>query len=71
MPLQAALFEAASALGTVGLTLGVTPDLSAPCQLVLVFLMYCGRVGGLTLIYAVSTNGKNTAQYPVEQVTVG
>ena len=72
VPLQAALFEAASALGTVGLTLGLTPDLSAPCQLVLVFLMYCGRVGGLTLIYAVLAGSAPIAsQLPQEKVTVG
>lgn len=72
VPLQAALFEAASALGTVGLTLGLTPDLSAPCQLVLVFLMYCGRVGGLTLIYAVLAGSAPIAsQLPREKVTVG
>ena len=66
-----ALFEAASAIGTVGLSLGGTAGLSAPSRLILIFLMYFGRVGGLTLIYAVSANGKPAAQYPLEQVTVG
>ena len=51
--LEAALFETASALGTVGLTLGVTPGLGGVSRLILIFLMYFGRVGGLTLIYAV------------------
>ena len=69
--MMAALFETASAIGTVGLSLAGTAELSVPSRLILMCLMYFGRVGGLTLIYAVSTNGKNTAQYPVEQVTVG
>jgi len=72
LPLMAALFESASAIGTVGLSLGGTAALSAPSRFILIFLMYFGRVGGLTLLYAVSSNGQNTAaQYPQEQVTVG
>ncbi len=69
--LMAALFESASAIGTVGLSLGGTAALSAPSRFILIFLMYFGRVGGLTLIYAVSTTRRNSAQYPQEQVTVG
>lgn len=69
--LMAALFESASAIGTVGLSLGGTAALSATSRLILIFLMYFGRVGGLTLIYAVSAKGKTASQYPMEQVTVG
>ncbi len=70
--LMAALFEAASAIGTVGLSLGGTAALSAPSRLVLIFLMYFGRVGGLTLIYAVAAKGvPSGTQYPQESVTVG
>lgn len=69
--LSAALFEAASAIGTVGLTLGFTPGLSKISQAVLIFLMYAGRVGGLTMIYAVSVGTPAVSQYPQEQVTVG
>ena len=68
----AALFETASALGTVGLTLGVTPGLGGVSRLILIFLMYFGRVGGLTLIYAVlPDSGAAPAQLPQERVTVG
>lgn len=42
------LFEAASALGTVGLSTGITPALSAIGKLVIIFLMFCGRLGPLT-----------------------
>ncbi|MGM9662652.1 MAG: TrkH family potassium uptake protein [Oscillospiraceae bacterium] len=70
LPLLTALFEAGSAIGTVGLSMGVTAGLSVPSQLILIFLMYFGRVGGLTMIYAVS-NAAEGPQYPQEQVTVG
>ncbi len=45
-------FETASAVGTVGLTLGITPQLGILSRIVLIILMFMGRVGGLTLIYA-------------------
>ena len=69
--LMEALFETASAVGTVGLTLGATPTLGTMSKLILIFLMYFGRVGGLTLIYAM-LSGKNrqTSMYPQEKVTV-
>lgn len=71
VPLQAAFFESASALATVGLSLGITPSLSVPSQLILIFLMYLGRVGGLTLIFAVAIRDDSLAKLPQEQVTVG
>ena len=66
------LYEAASAVGTVGLTLGITPGLHVFSQTVLIILMYLGRVGGLTLIYAVfSGRDKGNAKLPLEKITVG
>ncbi|MBD9242453.1 MAG: Trk family potassium uptake protein [Clostridiales bacterium] len=72
LPLSSCLYEAASAVGTVGLTLGITPQLHIPSQMVLIALMYLGRVGGLTLIYA-ALSGKKTsnAKLPLEEITVG
>lgn len=72
LPLSSCLYEAASAVGTVGLTLGITPQLHVPSQMVLIALMYLGRVGGLTLIYA-ALSGKKTsnAKLPLEEITVG
>ena len=69
--LSAALFETASAIGTVGLSLGLTSNLSTLSQIILVFLMYFGRVGGLTLIYAVINTPPVPAQLPQERITVG
>ena len=72
VPILSALFESASAIGTVGLSLGITAELSAASRLILIFLMYFGRVGGLTMIYAVASGAApGIAQLPRERVTVG
>ena len=72
LPLLDCLYEAASAVGTVGLTLGITPGLHTFSKIVLIILMYLGRVGGLTLIYAVFSGKKGeNAKLPVEKITVG
>ncbi len=58
-------FETASAVGTVGLTLGITPQLGILSRIVLIILMFMGRVGGLTLIYAAfSGNGNSYSKFP-------
>ncbi|MDO4328959.1 MAG: potassium transporter TrkG [Lachnospiraceae bacterium] len=72
LPLLTCLFETASAIGTVGLTLGITPDLGLVSQGILILLMYFGRVGGLTLIFAaLSGSQSQTARLPLEKLTVG
>lgn len=72
LPLVASLFETASAIGTVGLTLGITPKLSLASQVILIVLMYLGRVGGLTLIYATLSGKKQiNAKLPLDKITVG
>ena len=72
LPLSECLYESASAVGTVGLTLGITPKLHIVSQFILIILMYLGRVGGLTLIYAVlSKKKKGNARLPLEKLTVG
>lgn len=72
VPLGAATFEAASAIGTVGLSLGITGSLSTLSQFLLISLMYFGRVGGLTMIYALTTHQhKCPALLPQEKITVG
>lgn len=72
IPLVSALFETASAIGTVGLSLGITPELGLVSHLILVVLMFFGRVGGLTLIFAaVSEKRSHGSKYPQEKITVG
>lgn len=71
--LSSALFECTSAFGTVGLTLGITPELSTPSLLVLVALMYMGRVGIITIGMAAMMRGKKDAKikYPEARVMIG
>ncbi len=72
LPFGACLFESASAIGTVGLTLGITPSLGLVSRMVLTVLMFLGRVGGLTVIYAaLSGSSKKLSKLPVETITVG
>ena len=72
LPLGACIFETASAIGTVGLTLGITPALSFASHMILILLMFFGRVGGLTLMYAaVNSKGGDVSQRPVGRISVG
>ena len=71
-PMLDCLFETASAVGTVGLTLGLTSQLGLVSRGILIVLMFFGRVGGLTLIFAaLSGTAKNVSKYPQEKITVG
>ena len=72
LPLLTCLFETASAIGTVGLTLGITPGLGLVSRGILAVLMFLGRVGGLTLIYAAQpTRLGEQSTLPLEKITVG
>ncbi|MBE6788914.1 MAG: Trk family potassium uptake protein [Ruminococcaceae bacterium] len=72
LPILTCLYETASAVATVGLTLGVTPSLSTASHLILIALMFLGRVGGLTLIYAAFSGPRhNVSKLPQEKITVG
>lgn len=66
------LFEATSAFGTVGVSAGVTPDLSTPSRFVIVATMFAGRVGPLTLLIALAGRSRDARyDYPVERVVLG
>lgn len=72
VPLISALFETGSAIGTVGLSLGLTPGLGGVSRAILIVLMFFGRVGGLTLIFAaVSERRMTMSRLPQEKITVG
>lgn len=72
LPMITCLFETASAVGTVGLTLGITPYLGTLSRIILILLMFFGRVGGLTLVFAaLSGTQKIAAKLPQEKITVG
>ena len=72
LPMETCMFETFSAIGTVGLTLGITPALSAGSHIMLMLLMFFGRVGGLTIIYAAfSHKNKSNLRYPTENIMAG
>lgn len=67
------LFEAVSALGTVGLSLGYTASLSPLGQVIIIFTMFAGRVGTLTIVFALASKQQKNAliRYPVDKISVG
>lgn len=72
IPVIDCMVETASALGTVGLSIGLTEHLSIPSQLILMGLMYFGRVGALTMIYTLNSQHRPTrGRLPEEKITVG
>lgn len=71
LPLMTCMYETASAVATVGLTLGITPSLGLLSKIILIVLMYMGRVGGLTLIYAALSPKKQMGKLPLDKITVG
>lgn len=72
LPFETCVFETASAVGTVGLTLGLTPSLGIASQIILVLLMFLGRVGGMTiLLSAANPRERVSCQHPLENIIVG
>lgn len=70
--LETALYECISALATVGLSCGLTPNLSSSSKLILMFLMFCGRVGPLTITTALANGQKKSAiRYPESRIMIG
>ena len=65
-------FEAFSAFGTVGLSMGITPSLSFTGKLLITLLMYIGRIGPLTIIYALSISRRQTnIEFAEEKIAIG
>jgi trk system potassium uptake protein TrkH len=66
------LFEAVSAFATVGLSAGITADLSDFGQYIIIFIMYLGRVGVLLFMGALLGDPKpSSIQYPEEELLIG
>jgi len=66
------MFEAGSALGTVGLTTGITPSLTTAGKLIIIAVIFVGRLGPLTLLAALTFNLKPVRyNYPEEAIIVG
>lgn len=70
--LKEIIFDVISAIGTVGLTMGITSHLAAISKLVLISLMYLGRVGGLSLALVLAEKHENVPiNRPVDRIMVG
>ena len=71
--LQAALFEVASALGTVGLSLGITPQLPPAGKGLLILMMFLGRVGILTFVFGFTGHrvAPDNVAYPQADIPIG
>lgn len=71
-PLNVLLFEIISAFGTVGLSMGLTPDLSETGKVLIALLMFMGRVGPITIAFALSVRSQNLHyRNPEERVIIG
>ena len=72
LPFLTTLFETGSAVGTVGLTLGITTKLGLLSKAILMVLMFFGRVGGLTMIYAaLPSSGNKNSRLPLGILSIG
>ncbi len=72
LPLKHVIFEVFSAIGTVGISLGITPELSSLSKLTIILLMYFGRVGVLSMIFAfIKTTKPVPLRYPQEKLLIG
>ncbi|UOE93370.1 TrkH family potassium uptake protein [Alkalihalobacillus sp. LMS39] len=70
--LMAIIFETASAFGTCGLSMGITPDLSLPSQFILMILMFIGRVGLVAFLFSIrKKETKSHFKYPTERIIIG
>ena len=65
------LFEVTSAFGTVGLSLGITSELSTVSKVILIILMFVGRVGLLTFIFTFKRVDHDLIRYPKERMIIG
>ncbi|TBL71502.1 TrkH family potassium uptake protein [Paenibacillus thalictri] len=66
------LYEVTSAFGTVGLTMGLTPDLTHVGKVLIMLMMFIGRLGPLTLAYALGPKAeKELYRYPEGKITIG
>ena len=70
-PLQDALFEVFSAMSTVGLSTGITRDLVPVNRFILIVMMYCGRIGSLSMMMALAEHRQARVKDPVEHIVLG
>ena len=68
----ALFYETVSAMGTAGLTLGLTPELSSVGRVLIIMMMYLGRVGPLTVVLSITKKKeKSGVKYPEGKILIG
>lgn len=70
-PFLKILFEVISAFGTVGLSMGITANLSELGKIIIVFIMFLGKLGPLTLAFSLAKPNKEKIGYPSEDILTG
>lgn len=71
-PLSDVMMEVFSAIGTVGISTGITRDITTASKCMLILLMYCGRIGSMSFALAFTERKKtDSVKLPVEQITIG
>ena len=72
LPVEDVMFEVFSAIGTVGMSTGLTRDLSTSSRIVVILLMYCGRIGSMSFALSFTERKKvPPVQMPVEKIMIG
>lgn len=72
LPVEDVMFEVFSAIGTVGMSTGLTRDLSLASRIVIILLMYCGRIGSMSFALSFMERKKAApVQLPVEKIMIG
>lgn len=72
LSMDSVMFEICSAIGTVGMTCGITRELNTLSRCIIIFLMYCGRIGSMTFALSFMQKKKtDSVQYPLGKITVG
>lgn len=72
LPLSDILMEVFSAIGTVGISTGITRDVTVFSKYMLIFLMYCGRIGSMSFALSFTEKRHNaTVKLPIERITIG
>ncbi|MGN0372795.1 MAG: TrkH family potassium uptake protein [Enterocloster sp.] len=72
LPMSDILFETCSAMGTAGMSTGVTRSLNSVSRLIVILLMYCGRIGSLSFALAFTRSSRKPfIQLPKERITIG
>jgi len=72
VPLSDIMMEIFSAIGTVGISTGITRDITVVSKYILILLMYCGRIGSMSFALSFMEKKKsNPVQLPVERITIG